>query len=478
MKTRSTNQSGSIIVSILAVMMFLTVIIYSLLVLANVNLTRARGRVLLLQAQYSAESGADAAIAIINNTNPSYAGTTSDVEVVATGQYKGTYEVTVSPGANNKEKIITATGKVYAPKNAATPRFVRKVEVIAQQTSSTGATSVLSRNIIEIASSVKTVNAVDVYVNNYINLAKNTNDLVAENITVGGRNTSAGNCSIGGTGKLSKPASFTTPGQTKTSIKMAYNNCITPPGNTSDSDFDVLANQNNINRITSTYIPWGAYMDSSYQDSPSGCSDWTTGSWPRDIPSTGNTKKTHYPDSSNGISTSCGTSGDLQLGNTGAGSTGTYNIRDHAHIRASLCAATACHPTFNNPDVNDIKFVFIEGTINFGGLKTTAGSGPIVFIAYGADPASKTGSCPTGGAVFLGNDMNTNAPAAYLLANNGLCLYQSKFDSDNALGGLSGKNLYIATNSGTPWDLRLNPSFPAGSIPVDLSWKAVLYRRL
>ncbi len=468
------NQRGSIIVSILVVTLFLTIIIYSLIVLANVNLTRARGRILLLQAQYSAESGADAAIAILNNTNANYPGTSADVQVVSTGQYKATYAVTVSAGSTAKERIITATGKVYAPKNASTPNFVRKIEVTAQQSSTTSASSVISRNILDIASSVKDIKAVDVTVNGYINLAKNVNNLIAENITIGGKNTNASNCSIGGSGSLSKPASFTHAGQTKTKLTLAYNNCISPPGNANNADFDVLVNQTNIPKVSSTYIPWGSYMDSSYQSSPGGCSDWTSGTFPRDIPSTGNIKKTHYPDSGSNVSSSCGTSGDIPLGS------GQYNIKDNAHIRASLCAASACTPTFYNPDSGaaGIKFVFVEGTVNFGGVKTAPGSGPIVIVAYGSDPASKAGSCPDGGAFYLGNSMNTDAPALYMLAINGLCLDQTKFDSAHALGGLSGKNIYIATNSGTPWDLQLEPTFPSSAIPVDLSWKAVHYRRL
>jgi hypothetical protein len=469
------RQNGSIVVSILIVMIFMTTLVYSLIVYANANVFRARSRIFVLQSQYAAESAADQAIAILNNGNTGYTGTSSDVTLLTVNNlYKATYSVVVNPGADNKEKIITAVGKVYTPASAPTPRYIRTIEVVAQQSSSNGSTAMLSRNIIDIASGVKTIQAVDIHANSYINLVKNTTDLVAENITVGGKNTGAANCSIGGDGNLKKPTSFTHAGQTKTLVKVAYNNCISPPGNVSNADFDVLVNQTDIEKMQSTFIPWGAYMDTSYQNAPGGCNDWTTGSFPRSIPSTGNDKKTHYPDTGSNISNSCGSSGDLYLAN------GQYNIRNHTHIRANLCAATACTPTFYNPDSGaaGIKFIFVEGTINFDGLLTAPGSGPIVFVTYGSDPSSKAGACPLGGSIFLGNAINTNAPAAFLLATNGLCLYQAKFGAAKALGGLSGKNIYISTNSGTPWDLELDPVFPASSIPVDLSWKAVLYRRL
>lgn len=217
-------------------------------------------------------------------------------------------------------------------------------------------------------------------------------------------------------------------------------------------------------------------MDSSYQNGNGGCSDWTTGSSPRNIPSTGNAKKTHYPDTGSNISTSCGTSGNINLGSS------QYNIKDHVHLRANLCRTTACSPIFNNPD-STIKFVFIEGTINFDQVTTASGSGPLVLITYGADPNNHGSACPSidGDSIYLGQHGNneTVAPALYLLAKNGLCIDQTKFsNTDPSLGGLSGKNIYIAASPGNPFDLKLDPNFPTDQIPIDLAWRAVRYRRI
>jgi len=479
-KSVASDERGSIVVTILTLTIFLTVSMSALAVMAASNVSRARGRILLLQAQYSAESGADAAISTLNNIDSNYAGTgATAVQVLSTSRYKSTYTTTVSLGSSCngntgcKERVITATGNVYSPANATTPRYTRKIRVTAQRSSTTTASSMMSRNLLTIASSVKDIFAKDIYVNGYITMNKNTTNLYAENITVGGKNTGATNCSIGGTGNLFKPASFTTPGQTKTKLKLAYNNCISPPGNTSNSDFDISVNQTNISTVQSLYIPWGQYMDSSYQNSPGGCSDWTTGSNPRDIPSTGNTKKTHYPDSSSNIATSCGTNGDLDLGSN------QYNIRDNVHIRANLCASNGCSPTFYNPTSN-LYFVFVEGTINFNQVKTASGSGPIVFVTYGADPASKTAVCPTGGATYIGQQgsNNTNAPAAYFLGVNGVCLDGTKFDASPGLGGIAGKNLYVATQQGQPFYLTMDPNFPTSQIPIDLAWRETGYERL
>lgn len=470
------QHSGSVIVSILIITFFLTTLVYSLIVLANSNLSRARGRILVLQSQYAAESGGDAAIALLNSTNGVYTGTSgNEVTVLTNAQYKATYKVTVVNGASSNDRVITAQGRVYVPATAGTPRYIRNIEVYAKRSSTSSATSMVSRNIVNVDSGVKSIRAVDVMLNGYIKLNKNTTDFIAENITVGGRNTSASNCSIDGTGNLVKPTSFTHAGQTKTNLIMAFNNCINPPGNTSNANFTVLANQNTISQIQSTYIPWSQFMDASYQNSPSGCADWTTGSFPRSIPSTGNDKKTHYPDSVSTVSSACGNSGDLFL------PSGQYTIRNHVHIRANLCTASACNPTFYNPDTGaaGLKFIFVEGTVNFSAVQTAPGSGPIVLVTYGSDPASLAGACPTGGSIYLGNNVaQTNAPALYLSATNGVCLDKTKFGAANALGGLSGKNLHIASSPGTPFDLGMDPTFPASSIPINLSWKATQYRRL
>lgn len=468
MRQRS-RQHGSVIVSILIVMVFLSTIIFGLLILGNANLNRARGRLMLLQAQYTAESGADAAIATLNNSSSSYTGTTSDVTVLSIAQYKATYATTVTTGSTSKERIITATGKVYTPASASTPSYTRTIRVTAQRSSSSSASGLMSRNIIDVDSSVKNISGKDVYVNGFINLRSNSTTLLAETITVAGKDTGASNCSIEGSGHLQK-ASTLGAGQ-KATLTLAYNNCITPPGNTTNSDFTVSPNNSGITTIQSMYIPWSQYMDGTYQNSPTGCSDWNSSS-PVSIPSTGNSKKTHYPDSGSGVSTSCGTSGDLSLG------TKTFNIADNVHIRANLCSTTACDPTFNNTS-GSLKFIFVEGTINFNAVHTSSGSSPIVFVVYGTDPGTHS-KCTYGDAVYINKDgsTGTNAPAAYFLAMNDVCLYQTKFDANPALGGLGGKNLYISSNSGNPFDLYLDPNFPASSIPVDLAWRASGYERL
>ncbi|MGH7240901.1 MAG: hypothetical protein ACREGB_01235, partial [Candidatus Saccharimonadales bacterium] len=383
------NQQGSILVTILTMMIFLSLTIMALAVLVNSNVSRSRGRVLLLQAQYAAESGADTAIAYLNSDpSASYTGTASDITLITATTYKATFSVSVTAGSTSKQRIITATGKVYSPKSATTPTYTRKIRVTAARSSTSITSGLTARNIIYIESGVKNIQAKDVYANGFIQMNKNTTNLIAENITVAGKNTGATNCSIGGSGNLVKPSSFTTPGQTQTNITTAYNNCINPPGNTSNSDFNVAANQSNVPTIASTYIPWSQYMSSNAQSRS--CNDWSAsllglgGPQTHTIPS-GGSGDTHYPDSGSSTSLSCGVAGDVYLGSD------RYNLTANVHIRGSLCVVQilGCTPTFYNPDPNTIRWVFVEGAIDFNSVQTVSGSGPIVFVSYASDPVTQ-----------------------------------------------------------------------------------------
>jgi len=70
------NDTGAIIVTILIITLFISVVVSALIVYATSNVSRGRNRVLTLESQYAAESGADAAIGYLNNDPAaSYTGT-------------------------------------------------------------------------------------------------------------------------------------------------------------------------------------------------------------------------------------------------------------------------------------------------------------------------------------------------------------------------------------------------------------------
>ena len=99
----SYTQQGSIIVSILISSIFLFTVVTGLIVLANSNLTRAKNRILFLQSQYAAESGADAAIAYLNaDPSAAYVGSgATETLILSNAQYRSTFQTTVSAGKSS-----------------------------------------------------------------------------------------------------------------------------------------------------------------------------------------------------------------------------------------------------------------------------------------------------------------------------------------------------------------------------------------
>lgn len=486
MRSRS-DQSGSIIVSILVIMIFLTMTIMSLGVISGSNISRATQRIYLLQAQYAAESGADAVVAYLNSTSGSYPNSgTEKLLFTYAPTYRATYKATISdhPTDSNK-KNVTSTGYIYQPSTATTPKFTYKIGVTLERSSITTTSSIMSRNSIEVSSSVKGVVAKSLHVNEYLRVNKNTTDITVDNLTVAGKYPDASNCSLSGDGNLVRNTSL--PSGTKAVIKMAYSNCMdNPPGNVSNADFDITANNANLQKVASTYIPWGYKMnnaDNGGNYMNGNCSDWAAAS--PIIPSSGNARKTHYPDNGAGTATAalCGGSGtspaDLSLGSK------TYTIKDHTHIRANLCKASSCTPKFINPDATIPKFVFVEGIINFERVTVDNTSpGEIIFISYSTSqtiPGSN--QCPSNSAAIrLGKDGSNSllAPKAYFIATNGmLCIDQTKFDTGvKSLGGLSGKDIYLSSNSGATYEIEFNPQFPVSTIPLDLAWRAANVKRV
>lgn len=493
------QESGSILVSILVIMIFLTMTVLSLAVVSQTNLTRAAQRIYLLQAQYAAESGADVVVAYLNSSAGSYAASGTEKELFTYApNYRATYQATVvnDPSDANK-KTVQSIGRVYQPATAATPRHTYKLNVKLERSSMAFTSSIVSRNSVEIASSVKAVIAQTLFVNEYVRANKNTSEVEINDLTIAGKYPDGGNCSLSGAGSLLRSPDL--PAGTKAKLRMAHHNCMdNPPGDTSNADFDITANDSTLQKIASIYIPWSFKMNNSDgggEYTNGSCSDWTAAS--PTIPSSGNDRKTHYPSSDAGTvpASQCAGTGsapaDLNLG------TKTYTIKDHVHIRANLCKAVACKPTFVNPDPGTTKFVFVEGVINFenvyvsngtgypnAGTPPTTSPGNIVFISYSTSQSLQDSKqCPSNSAAIrIGKDGSNSifAPNAYFIATNGmLCVDQTKFTTGvSSLGGISGKDIYISSNSGATFELTFNPEFPLNSVPLDLSWRATNVKRV
>lgn len=452
------SQKGVILVALLVIVATVTTVLFSVLVISSVNIRTSRLNFNLINAQYAAETGADEAIARLNakrlnDSLPEYTGTDSDRTLLTNGsQYVVRYSATVSPGASEGQKIIRSTGKVYFPASAAEPTAIREVEVVAELKGQRAGASMMSTGIVQVSSNT-TITGKDVLVNEYIELTHPNAKLQMDGLRIAGYKTNGGRqCSIGPRGQILN----TTP--TNSVVKLGYKNCA----GTTQAGVDVTQDDSTVSKIGSLEIPWQVFMDSSYTDQGN-CTALING---------GNLNKGHYPDKGTGasgqVATNCGTNGTLLLSNK------SYALSDNVHIRANLCQSNnPCSPTFIN-NSTEIKYVFVEGSINFYDVKVPSGS-PIVFVSY--NNGICCGGNNTGAVYFKGTAANstTNAPLAYFLAPKGDVYVNAKVQS---IGGVGGKNIYVSTTGGASHALPINPSFPFGDIPVDIAWYASRYRRV
>ena len=84
----TSSQRGSIIVSLLVIMIFLTITVLSLGTISQTNIQRSVNRILLLQAQYAAESGADIALSYLNEAQPAPTGQKPICQRIYKGEQK------------------------------------------------------------------------------------------------------------------------------------------------------------------------------------------------------------------------------------------------------------------------------------------------------------------------------------------------------------------------------------------------------
>lgn len=465
MKHQVKKQDGMILPVLIIITAFLTTVVFSLLTISSTNLKVSRINFYKIAARYAAESGADEAIAMlnaagVNSQNATYGGTSGDklllINNTSGSNYKIVYNTTVEEGVTSSQRIIKSTGKLFSPASRTQPNIKSTIEVTANLKGQRSAASMMSTGIIQVSSNVE-ITGKDVLVNEYVELTHPNAKIRMNGLQIAGYKAGGGQpCSVGPNGQILLPATG------GTQMTLARKNCA----KTTQSGVSVTENSSTVSKIGSLEIPWQAYMDSSYTDQGN-CTSLVNG---------GTVNKGHYPNAGSGasgeVATNCGTNGTLALGSK------SYTITDHVHIRANLCSQTnVCSPTFTNTS-GSLKFIFVEGSINFYDVKVNTGS-PIVFVSYsnGVCCNTKTNPKQLGAVYFNGTAANStaNAPNAYFLAPKGDIYVAAKVQS---LGGIGGKNIYISTTGGSSHGMPINPSFPFGDIPVDIAWYAARYRQI
>lgn len=117
-------QSAFVMPSIVITATFLMTIalIITDLAVSNVRIaTDDRGR---LRAQLAADSGLDYGVAALNN-NTSWPGTSGEVDLLATADYRTTYEVTATM-VDSRSITLSSIGRTYQPATATTPTHQRE----------------------------------------------------------------------------------------------------------------------------------------------------------------------------------------------------------------------------------------------------------------------------------------------------------------------------------------------------------------
>lgn len=132
-------EHGFLLVLILVQSMVFMTILTGVGSLGMYNLNAAKRASFVLSANYAAEAGADKAMFEINQ-NSAYTGTntvcplssagSNPVTLYSNANGRATYETCVTAGTITDEKIVYATGKVYIPASATTPKAVKKVKLV------------------------------------------------------------------------------------------------------------------------------------------------------------------------------------------------------------------------------------------------------------------------------------------------------------------------------------------------------------
>lgn len=129
MKLRG-NQDGVVLTSALLAMVALISIALAVFNFSLYHLIGTRRSLAAVSALATAEAGVEKFMLEINK-DKNYPGSGGSVELFNNDiQGRGTYETTVVPGVLSNEKVLTATGKIYLPRNASQPFVTRKVKLI------------------------------------------------------------------------------------------------------------------------------------------------------------------------------------------------------------------------------------------------------------------------------------------------------------------------------------------------------------
>lgn len=161
------HQDGFVMIALLIATMFVMVAGTATAALAASNYRAAKDDQYRLDSQLAADAGLDKAVYELNQNND-WTGSSSEQTLIDNGQYRSTYETTVTAGADDNHKIITVTARTYAF-GASVPASTRRYSVVVRGINAGSFSVVTGVGGLEMENSSKIIGG-SVYVNGTISM--------------------------------------------------------------------------------------------------------------------------------------------------------------------------------------------------------------------------------------------------------------------------------------------------------------------
>lgn len=488
----SKDSEGMILSAMLIVATFLSFIIFSILVLSSVNVQRSQTRIINTSAQYAAESAADAVIAQLNAgvTSPGTGGA-DQLLLDNSPYYKVYFNSTIS--GTGTQRIITGTGKTFAPSTATSPKITRQIRVTAtQSTAGNVLAKIIATQGVQLTGATSFTSP-EMYLGTRLRLQKSGSNnpwVKVGNLYVAGDDGSNNHCSINGNADGGSPGSGTETIRNYaiapiTNSNLYLSNTSCGGGQITIAPEVVKYENTSVPMPPAISLPWNNTMNPDNYTNPSqfpplsfpgsgNMPPYNQSTLPLNYPcsSLGGTAAAtfvpgHYPNNISGVLTSCNATSGSKVGSSGRVfiPENYFALTGDVHIRAGICSTTnQCNLRIKNgTNPQRPVAIYAEGGIygNITQYVTDGGTptAPIILITYSTATSS---TCAFRGTV------NANNFAVYA-PNGDVCIT----GGTATMEGIGGKNVLLSGNA----QITINPT-PNGTFGGTSAWSVSVYQRL
>jgi hypothetical protein len=164
----SRQQKGFVLISILLTSLFVLAAGAATAQLASNNYRASIVEQYRVNTQFAVDAGIDSAVQQIND-NDTWSGTGGETTLYDTGSFKTTYQTVVTNDSDPLKKLVTVTGRSYAPSTSTTPRVERTYQVALRGISSGNFSVVTGVGGLVMSNSAKIIGG-NVFVNGTITM--------------------------------------------------------------------------------------------------------------------------------------------------------------------------------------------------------------------------------------------------------------------------------------------------------------------